>query len=130
MDTGDIQVLPQQLSSPSIVADTIDIEAMNNSLVTSFTERPSNQNASFQSYKDLFAPYFQAIMSGQVHQATGIKDVMDLHFQHLQVEMNKNKALQEPTVLMQSQVILMQQQMDAKQGQILQLQTQSMDRMC
>ncbi|KAF8928232.1 hypothetical protein BGZ58_009805 [Dissophora ornata] len=115
VDTDEIQSLPQQLSSLSIVADAVDIGATSDSLVTYFTERYPNENASFQSFKDLFTSYFQAVMSGQVHQATGIKDAVDLHVRHLQVEMNKNKALHE-------QVILMQQQMEAKQNQMLQLQ--------
>ncbi|KAF8920900.1 hypothetical protein BGZ58_004271, partial [Dissophora ornata] len=118
VDTGEIQSLPQQLSSLSIVADAVYIGATNNGLAAYSHERYPSENASLQGFENLFTSYFQAIMSGQVHQATGIKNAMDLHVQHLKVALNKNKALQE-------QVILMQQQMDAKQNQMLQLQKQA-----
>ncbi|KAI8596717.1 hypothetical protein EDD21DRAFT_438449 [Dissophora ornata] len=132
VDTGKIQSLPHQLSNLSIIADPVDVGATSNSLVTPFAQSYSRENASFQSYKDLFTSDFEVLKAGQVHQATGIKDAMDVHVQHLQVEMNKNKTLQEQVILMQQQmdakqdqVLLMQQQIDAKQDQMLQLQNQA-----
>ncbi|KAG0222181.1 hypothetical protein BGX31_009288 [Mortierella sp. GBA43] len=46
-----------------------------------------------QALNQLYGSYFQAILSGQAMQAAGIKQSMDTHFESLQVEMDKNKAL-------------------------------------
>ncbi|KAI8596605.1 hypothetical protein EDD21DRAFT_357998 [Dissophora ornata] len=116
VDTGKIQSLPQQLSNLSIIADPVDVGATSNSLVTPFAQSYSSENASFQSYKDLFTSDFEILKAGQVHQATST--------QNLQVALDKIKTLQDQVILMQSQLILMQQQMDAKQDQVLLMQQQ------
>ncbi|KAK3825567.1 MAG: hypothetical protein J3Q66DRAFT_420585 [Benniella sp.] len=77
---------------------------------------------SFQRYHQLYNSYFQAIMSGQVIQATGIKDVIDKHFGSLKEEMDKNKALQ-------VQVFQMQQTIEENQLTILKMQQQALDRL-
>ncbi|KAI8603156.1 hypothetical protein EDD21DRAFT_442262 [Dissophora ornata] len=124
VDTGEIQSLPQQLSSLSIVADAVDIGATSDSLVTYFTGTHPNENASFQSYKDMFTSHFEVLKAGQVHQATST--------QNLQVALDKIKTLQDQVILMQQQMdtkqnqaLLIQQQIDAKQDQMLLLQNQA-----
>ncbi|KAF9931652.1 hypothetical protein BGZ65_004788 [Modicella reniformis] len=83
---------------------------------------------SLLSYNQLYSSCFQAIMSGQATQAADIKQSMDQHFDRLQVEMDKNKALQEQLVQMQQQMEIKQQQMQLLQehtrGQLLEKQQQ------
>jgi hypothetical protein len=77
---------------------------------------------SFQRYHQLCHSYFQAIMSGQAIQATGIENVIDKHFGSLKEEMDKNKALQ-------VQVLQMQQTIEENQHQMLKMQQQALDRL-
>ncbi|KAG0246599.1 hypothetical protein B0O80DRAFT_531922 [Mortierella sp. GBAus27b] len=55
-------------------------------------------------YSQLYDDYCNALMLGQEEQVTTTKRLMDEQFEQLQVEMEKNKELQEQLVKMQKQV--------------------------
>ncbi|KAG0326786.1 hypothetical protein BGZ99_008989 [Dissophora globulifera] len=77
---------------------------------SSTTDITPSTHTSMNVYNQLNDSYFHAIMSGQVNQAESIKEVMNEHFGSLQVEMDKNKALQKRMLEMQEETLQRQQQ--------------------
>ncbi|KAG0208014.1 hypothetical protein BGX31_002450, partial [Mortierella sp. GBA43] len=118
----------------------VDINTYSQSLAEYTRGMHEDSQSSLQEYNQLYNNYFTAIMTGQQMQAASIKESMDVHFDRLQIEMDKNKALQEELVKMQRQmqqqqeqakeeIIERQKMMDEKQDRILQMQQQALDRL-
>ncbi|KAG0226066.1 hypothetical protein B0O80DRAFT_531998 [Mortierella sp. GBAus27b] len=66
--------------------------------------------SSLRAYSRLYDSYFQVIVSGQESQATYIKESINQHFDRLQVDMVKNKVLQDQLVHVQRELLQLQQQ--------------------
>ncbi|KAF9353251.1 hypothetical protein BGX34_011714 [Mortierella sp. NVP85] len=104
--------------TPNVVNLSIaDINTDSQTLVMYSEDPPEDSRSSLRVNHQQYSSYLEIIMSGQELQATNIKQSMDQHFDRLQTEMERNKALQE-------QLVQMQQQMDAKQQQMQQMQLQ------
>ncbi|KAF8940014.1 hypothetical protein BGZ58_008059 [Dissophora ornata] len=73
-------------------------------------------------FNEFLEPYFQAMMSGQIVQATDIKESMGEHFGRLQFEIEKSRVIQE-------QNLQLQRQMQEMQLRILRMQEQTLDRL-
>ncbi|KAG0246581.1 hypothetical protein BGX31_000559 [Mortierella sp. GBA43] len=110
------------------------------SLVKFTRGMPQESQTSLRTYSQLYNNYFEAIMAGQQVQADNIKQSMDVHFVRLQIEMDKNKALQEEMVSMQQRMQQLQQQardeiierqreMDKKQDRMIKMQEQTLNRL-
>lgn len=81
-------------------------------------ETPGEARSVIRAYNHLHSDYFESVLLGQEMQAVTIKQSMDVHFDRLLAEMDKNKELQE-------QVLRTQQQMDIRDQQMQQLQQQT-----
>ncbi|KAK3821198.1 MAG: hypothetical protein J3Q66DRAFT_148735 [Benniella sp.] len=117
-------------------------------------ETPREAHSVIRAHNHLHSSYFESILLGQEMQAVTIKQSMDVHFDRLLAEMDKNKELQEQVLRTQQQMDIrdqqmqqlqqqtreellekqqeiqkMQQEMDEKQDRILQMQQQALDRL-
>ncbi|KAG0214303.1 hypothetical protein BGX28_002411 [Mortierella sp. GBA30] len=126
-DTEDYQVALQHMDTLVIAAPRTASE--NNLVATDPSALTAEVQSSLQSYKELQSNYLQAILCGQVNQASSIKVAMEQHFGDLKVEMDKNSALQETIFQMQQQMHDMQKQtldrLAIVQGQIQAVLTQT-----
>ncbi|KAG0246592.1 hypothetical protein BGX31_000570 [Mortierella sp. GBA43] len=100
-------------------------------------EIPKELHSSLRSYGNL---YIDAIMTGQEMQTSCIKQSMDVQFDRLQVELDRNKVLQEELVKMQQQMQQLQYQssveilerqklMNEKQDRIIHMQQQALNQL-
>ncbi|KAK3821120.1 MAG: hypothetical protein J3Q66DRAFT_438038 [Benniella sp.] len=139
------------LYSQALTEDTmVDLSSTTQDLVTlSITElyaddqplvkyssgQPDDTKLSLHANNQMYNSYLQTIITGQETQAIGIKRSMDQHFDRLQQEIEKGRALQEQLAQMQQQMQDLQQQMrhgllekqtqmEQKQERVLQLQHQ------
>ncbi|KAF9354672.1 hypothetical protein BGX34_010881 [Mortierella sp. NVP85] len=81
-----------------------------NSLAGYSQDMSKEARVSLLAYDKLAGSCLRAILSGQLTQTTTIMQSMNQHFENLQVEMDKNKALQEQLIQMQQQMMHMQQE--------------------
>ncbi|KAG0246584.1 hypothetical protein B0O80DRAFT_501505 [Mortierella sp. GBAus27b] len=102
--------------------------------------KTTDVQSTLNTYGRLYNAFLHAIMSGQETQAASIKQSMGDHFDQLQLELAKNKDLQEQLVQMQQQMSIGQQHMQQlqqqtnkellkQQDEMLRLQHQALDRL-
>ncbi|KAF9963848.1 hypothetical protein BGZ65_009612 [Modicella reniformis] len=115
-DTSEVTLL-----SGEIMPDlTQDVEALTitclddtmESLEKYTPDMSTKAMSSLRAYNQLYSSYFAAIMAGQEHQATGIKQAMDQHFGDLREEMDKNRTLQDQLLKMQEEMQLQHKTLD------------------
>ncbi|KAF9359667.1 hypothetical protein BGX34_008222 [Mortierella sp. NVP85] len=105
------------------------------SLIKYSSGQPDNTTLSLHANNHMYNSCLQTIITGQKTQAIRIKRSMDLHFDKLQQEIDKNTALQEQVIQIQQQIQQLQKktqeellekqtQMEQKQESVLQLQHQ------
>ncbi|KAF9347483.1 hypothetical protein BGX34_003105, partial [Mortierella sp. NVP85] len=101
----------------------------NHSLIMYLAGMPENAGLPLSESNRLSNSYFNAIMSGQEMQAASIKQSIDVHFDRLQIEMDKNKELQVQLLHTQQEMQQLQKSMDEKQDRVLDMQQQALDRL-
>ncbi|KAF9958727.1 hypothetical protein BGZ72_011026 [Mortierella alpina] len=106
----DEEAVGEEIKSLSISDPDTQEELVDSSLTILSKNMTASVRLSLHSYSQLYSSYFQALMKGQIAQAVEIKDSMNEHFESLQSEMDKNKALQEKMLGMQEEMISMQKQ--------------------
>ncbi|KAF8929558.1 hypothetical protein BGZ58_008863 [Dissophora ornata] len=123
IDAAEVQRTYQQLAGLAIA----NAESMDKHLVSHSTEMSSESKSSLQAYSQLYKSFLEAVKSGQEVQAAGIKRDMDVRFDQLQVEMERNRGLQRQLLEKQGEIQQLQQQMAAKQQEILDKQQQALN---
>ncbi|KAG0303209.1 hypothetical protein BGZ98_006893 [Dissophora globulifera] len=79
----------------------------------------SDVQSSFLTYRRLYGRFLEEVRSGQELQTANIKNSLELRFDRLQLEMNKNQSLQEEVHRMQKE----------KQNEILEMQRQTFNQL-
>ncbi|KAF9935789.1 hypothetical protein BGZ65_003007, partial [Modicella reniformis] len=85
-------------NNPTGIAETpteAEIKVNRRSVVRYSDGMPEEAQSALHSFDQLYHSYFQAVVTGQEIHATNIIQSMGQHFDQLQIEMAKNKALQE-----------------------------------
>jgi len=123
--TTDMCPLTRTVTSLAIT----DTKTDSHSLIMHSAGMPENAGLPLSESNRLSNSYFNAIMSGQEMQAVSIKQSIDLHFDRLQTEMDKNKELQVQLIHTQQEMQQLQKSMDEKQDRVLEMQQQALDRL-
>ncbi|KAG0315038.1 hypothetical protein BGZ99_007700 [Dissophora globulifera] len=99
----------------------------NTSLVSYFSDMTAEGHSSLLAYNQLYGSLLNAIQLGQQTQVVEIKTAMDVHFDQLQLEMDKNKSLQIQLLERQQEIHQLQQNMKEKQDEMLDIQQQTLN---
>ncbi|KAG0292975.1 hypothetical protein BGZ98_002388, partial [Dissophora globulifera] len=99
----------------------------NTSLVSYFSDMTAEGHSSLLAYNQLYGSLLNAVQLGQQTQVVEIKTAMDVHFDRLQLEMDKNKSLQIQLLERQQEIHLLQQNMKEKQDEMLDIQQQTLN---
>jgi len=106
-----------------------DTETDSHSLITYPVRSPEGVQSRISKSNHLYNSYLSAIMTGQEMQAATIKQSIDVGFDRLQAELEKNKELQGQLLSTQQEMQQLQQQtreeLVEKQNEIQQIQTQT-----